>query len=90
MHIRTPPAFLLVLVTTIDNNMATSAGILQISSRGTFQYLPGQYPWSEKEEQQLQDALAEYPEGSFSGGQRYIMVASKIPTKTIRDVRDVT
>jgi hypothetical protein len=70
--------------------MATSAGILQISERGTFQYLPGRYPWSDKEEQQLQEALAEFPVGSFSGAERYIMVASKIPTKTVRDVRACT
>ena len=66
--------------------MATSAGILQIASRGTFQYLPGNYPWSEMEEAQLAQALTEFPEGSFSGSERYIMIASKIPTKTIRDV----
>ena len=35
--------------------MATSAGILEISSTGTFQYLAGRYPWSEQEEKQLEE-----------------------------------
>ena len=66
--------------------MATTAGILQLASTGTFQYLPGRYPWSRQEERQLREALKEYPEGSFSGSERFIMIASKIPTKTVRDV----